>query len=108
MTASRALGESGFGILVRRIMPNAITPLIVAGTLGIGGAVLEVAALAFLGLAGDVSNPEWGSMIGLERDQIFTRAAHHPVPGHRDHAHGPRFNLLGDGLRDALDPRLNR
>ena len=108
VTASRALGESGFGILTRRIMPNSITPLIVAATLGIGGAVLEIAALAFIGVTGDVSNPEWGSIIGLERDQIF-RAPHIIlIPGIAITITVLAFNLLGDGLRDALDPRLNR
>ena len=108
VTASRALGESSFGILFRRIMPNSITPLIVAATLGIGGAVLEIAALAFIGVTGDVSNPEWGSIIGLEKDQIF-RAPHIIlIPGIAITITVLAFNLLGDGLRDALDPRLNR
>jgi peptide/nickel transport system permease protein len=108
VTASKALGESGFGILTRRIMPNSITPLIVAATLGIGGAVLEIAALAFIGVTGDISNPEWGSIIGLEKDQIF-RAPHIIlIPGIAITITVLAFNLLGDGLRDALDPRLNR
>lgn len=108
VTASRALGESSFGILTRRIMPNSITPLIVAATLGIGGAVLEIAALAFIGVTGDLSNPEWGSIIGLEKDQIF-RAPHLIlIPGLAITITVLAFNLLGDGLRDALDPRLNR
>jgi peptide/nickel transport system permease protein len=108
VTASRALGESSFGILVRRVMPNSITPLIVAATLGIGGAVLEIAALAFIGVTGDISNPEWGSIIGLEKDQIF-RAPHIIlIPGIAITLTVLAFNLLGDGLRDALDPRLNR
>jgi peptide/nickel transport system permease protein len=108
VTASKALGESSFGILVRRVMPNSITPLIVAATLGIGGAVLEIAALAFIGVTGDISNPEWGSIIGLEKDQIF-RAPHIIlIPGIAITLTVLAFNLLGDGLRDALDPRLNR
>ncbi|HEX5015303.1 MAG TPA: ABC transporter permease [Candidatus Limnocylindrales bacterium] len=108
VTASRALGESSLGILFRRIMPNSITPLIVAATLGIGGAVLEIAALAFIGVTGDLSNPEWGSIIGLEKDQIF-RAPHLIlIPGLAITITVLAFNLLGDGLRDALDPRLNR
>jgi peptide/nickel transport system permease protein len=108
VTASKALGESSTGILFRRIMPNSITPLIVAATLGIGGAVLEIAALAFIGVTGDVSNPEWGSIIGLEKDQIF-RAPHIIlIPGIAITITVLAFNLLGDGLRDALDPRLNR
>lgn len=108
ITASRALGESGFGILARRIMPNSLTPLIVQGTLGIGGAVLEIAALAFVGVAGDISNPEWGSIIGLERNQLFNAPHIVLAPGLAITLTVLGFNLLGDGLRDALDPRLNR
>ena len=108
ITASRAMGESGFGILVRRIMPNSLTPLIVQGTLGIGGAVLEIAALAFVGVAGDISNPEWGSIIGLERNQLFNAPHIILAPGLAITLTVLGFNLLGDGLRDALDPRLNR
>ena len=108
VTASRALGESSMGILLRRIMPNSLTPLIVQGTLGIGGAVLEIAALAFVGVAGDISNPEWGSIIGLERNQLFSAPWMILAPGIAITLTVLAFNLLGDGLRDALDPRLNR
>jgi ABC-type dipeptide/oligopeptide/nickel transport system permease subunit len=108
VTASRALGESGLGILSRRIMPNSLTPLIVQGTLDIGGAVLGIAALAFVGVAGDISNPEWGSIIGLERNQLFNAPHIILAPGLAITLTVLGFNLLGDGLRDALDPRLNR
>jgi peptide/nickel transport system permease protein len=108
VTASRALGESSFGLLVRRIIPNAITPMIVQGTLGIAAAVLEVAALSFLGLGTQPPDAEWGSMIGIARNTMF--AAPHLVlfPGLALALTVLAFNLLGDGLRDALDPRLNR
>jgi ABC-type dipeptide/oligopeptide/nickel transport system permease subunit len=108
VTASRALGESSFGLLSRRIIPNSLTPLIVTGTLGIAGAVLDVAALSFLGLGAQPPQAEWGSMIGLARNSIF--AAPHLVlfPGLALALTVLAFNLLGDGLRDALDPRLNR
>jgi peptide/nickel transport system permease protein len=108
VTASRALGESTRGVLVRRIMPNSITPIVVAGTLGIGGAILEIAALAFIGVTGDISRPEWGSMIALERNQLFTSPHIILAPGIAIVLTVLAFNLLGDGLRDALDPRLNR
>jgi peptide/nickel transport system permease protein len=106
--ASRALGESPTGLLIRRIMPNALTPLIVQASLGIATAVLEVAALSFLGLGNQPPGAEWGSMIGAERNQVF--AAPHLVffPGAALAITVLGFNLLGDGLRDALDPRLNR
>ncbi len=108
VTASQALGESGRGILVRRILPNALTPLIVQGTLGIAGAVIDVAALSFLGLGAQPPTAEWGSMIGQARNSMF--AAPHLVifPGVALALTVLAFNLLGDGLRDALDPRLNR
>jgi len=108
VTASRALGESPGGILFRRILPNSVTPLIVAGTLGIAGAVLDVAALSFLGLGAEPPLAEWGSMIGLDSGKVFT--APHLVffPGFALALTVFGFNLLGDGLRDALDPRLNR
>jgi peptide/nickel transport system permease protein len=108
VTAARALGESSRGILFRRILPNSITPLVVAATLGIGAAVLEIAALAFVGVTGDLSRPEWGSMIGLERNQLFNAPWIILAPGLAITLTVLAFNLLGDGLRDALDPRLNR
>lgn len=108
VTASRALGESGSGILVRRILPNALTPLIVQGTLGIATAILEVAALSFLGIGAREPTPEWGSMIGLVRNQMFSAPHLVIFPGIALALSVLGFNLLGDGVRDALDPRLNR
>ena len=105
--ASRALGASPVWILFVRILPNALSPLIVQGTLGIAGAILEAAALSFLGLGAQPPTPEWGSMLGSERNQVFT--APHLVfyPGLAIMITVLAFNLLGDGLRDALDPRLS-
>jgi ABC-type dipeptide/oligopeptide/nickel transport system permease subunit len=108
VTASRALGESGGGILLRRILPNALTPLIVQGTLGIATAILEVAALSFLGIGAREPTPEWGSMIGLVRNQMFSAPHLVIFPGIALALSVLAFNLLGDGVRDALDPRLNR
>jgi peptide/nickel transport system permease protein len=106
--ASRALGESGAGILFRRVLPNALTPLIVQGTLGIATAILEVAALSFVGLGAQPPTAEWGSMIGEVRNLAF-RSPHLIIfPGMALSLSVLAFNLLGDGLRDALDPRLNR
>jgi len=108
VTADRALGVSQSRILFHRILPNAITPLIVQGTLGIATAILDAAALSFLGLGAQPPTPEWGTMLGAERNQVFT--APHLVffPGVAIMLVVLSFNLLGDGLRDALDPRLNR
>jgi len=108
VTASRALGESGRGLLFRRVVPNALTPLIVQGTLGIASAILEVAALSFLGLGAQEPTAEWGSMIGQVRNSIFSAPHLLIFPGVALSLSVLGFNLLGDGLRDALDPRLNR
>jgi ABC-type dipeptide/oligopeptide/nickel transport system permease subunit len=106
--AARVLGVSPARILFRHIMPNAITPLIVQGTLGIGTAILETAALSFLGLGAQPPTPEWGAMLSAERNQVFS--APHLVffPGLAIMINVLGFNLLGDGLRDALDPRLRK
>ena len=108
VTASRALGESSSGILFRRILPNSVTPLIVAGTLGIAAAVLDVAALSFLGLGASPPLAEWGSMIGQDSGKLFTAPHLILFPGIALTLTVFSFNLIGDGLRDALDPRLNR
>jgi ABC-type dipeptide/oligopeptide/nickel transport system permease subunit len=106
VSASRSLGADPFRILFQRILPNAIAPLIVTGTLGIGTAILDAAALSFLGLGAQPPIAEWGSMLGSERNQVFT--APHLVffPGIAIMITVLAFNLMGDGLRDALDPRL--
>jgi peptide/nickel transport system permease protein len=108
VTASRALGAGPAGLIFRRILPNALTPIIVAGTLGIGGAVLDVAALSFLGLGAQPPLAEWGSMIGNDRGQLFNAPYLIWAPGIALALTVFGFNLLGDGIRDALDPRLNR
>lgn len=106
VSATRALGGNNMQILFLRILPNALTPLIVQGTLGIASAILDAAALSFLGLGAQPPTPEWGSMLGSERNQVFT--APHLVfyPGFMIMLTVLAFNLIGDGLRDALDPRL--
>ncbi|MCJ7511552.1 MAG: ABC transporter permease [Anaerolineales bacterium] len=108
VSASRALGAGAGRILFASILPNAMTPLIVLGTLEIASAILSAAALSFLGLGAQPPTPEWGSMLGAERNQVFT--APHLVffPGLAIMLTVLAFNLLGDGLRDALDPRLGR
>ena len=107
VAASRALGASGTRILLVRVLPNAMTPVVVLATLGVAGAILDAAGLSFLGLGAQPPTPEWGTMLGSERNQVFS--APHLVffPGIAIMITVLGFNLLGDGLRDALDPRLN-
>jgi ABC-type dipeptide/oligopeptide/nickel transport system permease subunit len=108
VAASRALGANTFTILFRVVLPNAMTPLIVVGTLGIATAILDAAALSFLGLGAQPPTPEWGSMLGKDRNQVFTSPHLVFFPGFAIMLTVLSFNLLGDGLRDALDPRLGR
>lgn len=104
--ASRSLGASPLRLLFTRVMPNALTPLIVQGTLGIATAILSAAALSFLGLGAEFPTPEWGLMMGEERNSVFSAPHLMFYPGLAIMLTVLSFNLLGDGLRDALDPRL--
>lgn len=104
--ASRALGASPARLLFVRILPNAAPTLIVQATLSIAAAILEAAALSFLGLGAQPPTPEWGTMLGTERNQVFTSPHLVFFPGIAIMITVLAFNLLGDGIRDALDPRL--
>ena len=106
VSASRALGASPLGILAGHVLPNAITPLIVQATLGIASAILSAAALSFLGLGAAPPTPEWGLMLGEERNSVFNAPHLVFIPGIAIMLTVLGFNLIGDGLRDALDPRL--
>ena len=103
--AGQSIGSSTNRILLQNILPNALTPLVVQGTLGIAVAILDAAALSFLGLGAQPPTPEWGSMIGQERNQVFTAPQLIIFPGIALILTVLGFNLLGDGLRDALDVR---
>jgi len=105
VSASRALGASPLGILSGHVLPNALTPLIVQGTLGVASAILSAAALSFLGLGAAPPTPEWGLMLGEERNSVFNAPHLVFIPGIAIMLTVLSFNLLGDGLRDALDPR---
>jgi len=107
VTASRAVGASPLRLILYHIMPNALTPLVVQATLGIASAILEAAALSFLGLGAQPPTPEWGLMLGEERNSVFNAPFLVFLPGFGIMLTVLGFNLLGDGLRDVLDPRLS-
>ena len=106
VTAAYSIGVKSPRILFRAILPGAAAVLIVQATLGIGTAILDTAALSFLGLGAQPPTPEWGAMVGAERNQIFTAPFLIIFPGLAIALTVLGFNLLGDGLRDALDPRM--
>lgn len=103
--SAHSLGYSHARILARHVVPNCLTPIIVLGTLGMGGSILSVAGLAFLGLGGDPFVPEWGLMLKLGWDQSSFGASQVGLAGACILVTVLGFNLLGDGLRDWLDPR---
>ena len=106
ISSARALGSSDLRIIFRHILPNCLGPIIVQSTLQIATAILWAAGLGFLGLGAQPPAPEWGTMLSRGRD--FIRIAPHitTFPGVAILLSVLGFNLLGDGLRDALDPRL--
>jgi peptide/nickel transport system permease protein len=108
VSADRALGASSSRLLFHRILPNSLTPLLVQGTLGIATGILDAAALGFLGLGQQPPYPEWGTMLGSERSSVFSAPHLLIFPGIAIMLTVLAFNLVGDGLRDALDPRLHR
>lgn len=104
--ASRAAGASDAHIIIQHILPNSLAPLIVQATLKIGGAILSCASMSFIGLGIVPPTPEWGAMLSTGRD--FLRDAPHltTFPGMAIMFAVFAMNLMGDGLRDALDPKL--
>ena len=104
--AARAVGCRDRHILVRYLLPNVVAPLIVTATLGLGTAILSAAALSFLGLGSQPPQPEWGRMLSEGRDYLREAWWISTFPGLGIMATVLGMNLLGDGLRDVLDPRL--
>lgn len=104
--AARALGQRPGLILWRHVLPNAMAPIIVQATLNLGSSILVAAGLGFLGLGVQPPTAEWGTMLGEGRQYIFRAPILTLFPGLAIFLAVLGFNLLGDGLRDALDPRL--
>jgi peptide/nickel transport system permease protein len=106
--AARAIGATDRQIVLRHIVPNILTPLIVQSTIGVGNAILLVSALGFLGLGAQPPTPEWGRMLA-DAQRYVTSAPYIGIfPGLAISLTVLGFNLAGDGLRDALDPTAGR
>lgn len=104
--AARAMGASDSRIIFKYILPNSMAPLIVQATLGVAGAILSIAGLSFLGLGIQPPTPEWGSMLSSARSYIREGWHITVIPGLGIMITILALNVMGDGLRDALDPRL--
>ena len=106
--AARSIGTSDFKIILRHILPNCMAPIIVQATMSVATAILSIASLSFVGIGITPPTPEWGSM--LNAAQAFMRDHWFVVtfPGLMIMLSVFAFNLFGDGLRDALDPKLKR
>jgi len=106
ISAARALGAGDIRIIFKHLLPNAMAPLIVQTTLSIATAILEAAALSFLGLGAQPPSPEWGAMLSDARSSLQKAPWVATFPGLAIVFGVLGFNLLGDGLRDALDPKM--
>ncbi|MGD0719648.1 MAG: ABC transporter permease subunit [Roseiarcus sp.] len=108
VTAARVAGVGPFRLMVVTILPNCLAPLIVQAALGVSDAILEAAALGFLGLGAQPPTPEWGSMLADSREFIRSNPWIVTFPGLAILITVVAINLTGDGLRDALDPKMRR
>ena len=106
--AARAVGSSDLRIILRHILPNSMAPIIVQSTLGVASAILNAAGLSFIGLGIQPPNPEWGAMLSGGRQYIRDFPHMTLYPGLAIMFTILALNFLGDGLRDALDPKLKR
>jgi len=104
--AAKVLGLSDLRILLRHILPNCLAPIIVSYTMGIAGAIMAEASLSFLGLGAQPPTPSWGAMINYGKDFLRVAPWMSLYPGIAIAMTVLGFNLLGDGLRDALDPKM--
>lgn len=103
--AGRVIGCRSRDLIRRYLLPNIVSPVLVLATMGMGGAVLDAAGLSFLGLTGDPNRPEWGSMLTANRDRFWEQPWLVIAPGVAITATVLSLNLLGDAVRDRLDPR---
>ena len=108
VAAARVIGDSNFKIVFRHVLPNALPSIIVRATLGISSAILDCAALGFLGLGVQPPAAEWGDMLGRGRNELFRAPWLMIFPGLAITLTVLAFNLLGDGVRDGLDPKARK
>lgn len=108
VAAAHVIGDSNFAIVFRHVLPNVLPSIIVRATLGISSAILDAAALGFLGLGVQPPDAEWGDMLGRGRNELFRAPWLMIFPGLAITLAVLAFNLLGDGIRDGLDPKARK
>jgi dipeptide transport system permease protein len=108
VTAAKVAGVGPFRLMTVTVLPNCLAPLIVQAALGVSDAILEAAGLGFLGLGAQPPTPEWGAMLADTRDLMLSHPWVMALPGLCILVTVMAINLMGDGLRDALDPRLRK
>jgi dipeptide transport system permease protein len=108
VTAAKVAGVGPFRLMTVTVLPNCLVPLIVQAALGVSDAILEAAGLGFLGLGAQPPTPEWGAMLADTRDLMLSHPWVMALPGLCILVTVMAINLMGDGLRDALDPRLRK
>jgi|UniRef100_A0A7C3WH55 peptide/nickel transport system permease protein len=106
VVAARALGASDFRLILRHLLPNALAPVMVSATLGVAGAILTESALSFLGLGVQPPTPSWGNILTAGKDNIEIAWWLSLFPGLAILVTVMSYNLLGEGIREAIDPRL--
>ena len=106
--AVRSLGASDFTIMMRHILPGTVSPIVVYGTMRIGTSIITAASLSFLGMGAQPPTPEWGAMLNEARSDMVVAPHVALFPALAIFFTVLAFNLLGDGLRDALDPKIDR
>jgi peptide/nickel transport system permease protein len=106
VTAARALGASDVRLIMRHLLPNALAPVMVSATLGVAGAILTESALSFLGLGVQPPTPSWGNILTAGKDNIEIAWWLSVFPGLAILITVMSYNLLGEGIREAIDPRL--
>lgn len=106
--AAKVGGFKNTRIIFRHVLPNCIGPLIIQGTLSVGGAILSAASLNYLGLGADAASPDWGMMLNQGRNYLQTASYLTTIPGLAISATVLAMNWIGDGMRDAFDPKMRK
>ena len=108
MKAAKAIGTQNFKIIVKHVIPNCLAPVIVQASMDLGNVIMTLASLSFLGLGAQSPTPEWGLMVSTSRTYFLNAWWYSIFPGFAIFITVLAFNLVGDGLREILDPKTKK